>query len=103
VSFTFDARTMRPSPLRARRFLRGERLRDTATASGLTEHYVSQAERGERELAGRVLHSLAIHFQTDAAVLVQEMRRWRARETQRQRDRWAALLAREAGGEAKGP
>jgi hypothetical protein len=91
---------MRPSPLRARRFLRGERLRDTAAATLLPEQYVSQAERGERDLAGRVLHALAIHYQTEATVLVAEMARWRDRETLRQRERWAAILAREAVGKA---
>lgn len=66
----------RPSPLRVRRLLRGARLLDVARATGLPLVYVSQVERGDRPLAGRVLHALARHYQTSADRLVSEMRRW---------------------------
>ena len=71
--------TKRPSPLRARRLLRGERLLDVARATGLHETYVSLLERGERPLHGRPLVRLADHYRTAAAQLVAEMERWAAR------------------------
>ncbi len=72
----------RPSPLRARRLLRGERLRDVARATGLHETYISLAERGDRVLGGRLLVRLAEHYATPAEVLVLEMRRWASRESE---------------------
>ena len=73
----------RPSPLRVRRLLRGSRLRDVAGATGLPDVYISQAERGERVLAGRPLLALAAYYQTPADRLTAEMERWLAREAGR--------------------
>jgi transcriptional regulator with XRE-family HTH domain len=70
----------RPSPLRARRLLRGERLRDVARAIGAHDTVVSLLERGDRPLRGRLLHALAAHYATPAAQLLAEMARWIERE-----------------------
>jgi transcriptional regulator with XRE-family HTH domain len=79
----------RPSPLRVRRILRGARLRDIATATGVQVMSLSELERGERPLAGRMLGILADYYQTAPERLVVEMARWAAREA--------------AGSEVKGP
>ena len=70
----------RPSSLRVRRLLRGERLRDVADATGLQTMAVSEAERAERPLAGRLLRRLSEHYATPGEQLVLEMRRWSVRE-----------------------
>ena len=70
----------RPSPLRLRRIHRGARLRDIATATGIHAVYLSELERGERPLAGRLLAVLADHYRTPPQTLVSEMGRWAARE-----------------------
>lgn len=79
----------RPSPLRIRRLLRGARLVDVANATGLHAIYISQAERGERRLAGALLRLLSVHYQTAPERLAAEMARWLAQDG--------------AGEEAKGP
>jgi transcriptional regulator with XRE-family HTH domain len=66
--------------LRARRLLRGERLRDTARAIRVHDTALSLIERGDRPLRGRILHALAAHYCTAPAVLLAEMARWCARE-----------------------
>ena len=79
----------RPSPLRARRCLRGQRLIDVAAATGLHAVTLSQLERGERPLTGRSLQLLAKAYATPPERLSLEMTRW--------------LTQDGAGEEAKGP
>jgi transcriptional regulator with XRE-family HTH domain len=69
----------RPSPLRARRLLRGGRLRDVAHAIGTTDSALSRLERGEAHLVGPVLRALARFYATPPATLVDQMRAWAAR------------------------
>jgi hypothetical protein len=71
--------TGRPSPLRARRCLRGARLVDVSAATGLHPVWLSQVERGERPLTGRSLRLLAELYGTAPERLALEMQRW-ARE-----------------------
>jgi transcriptional regulator with XRE-family HTH domain len=70
---------MRPSPLRARRVLRGLRLRDVENATGIADTMLSALERGEAKLLGPRLRRLAAFYATPAARLVDEMRAWAAR------------------------
>jgi transcriptional regulator with XRE-family HTH domain len=69
---------LRPSPLRARRLLRGARLYDVAQALGVHETTVSLLERGQRALTPQLLGALAAYYATPAAQLRAEMERWRA-------------------------
>jgi transcriptional regulator with XRE-family HTH domain len=69
----------RPSPLRARRILRGKRLLDVARAIGISETVLSRLERGEARLVGPVLRNLARFYSTPPTRLVDEMRTWAAR------------------------
>src|SRR5262245_32381548 len=69
----------RPSPLRARRFLRGLRLRDLSNATCVPDAVLSLVERGEIPLRGRVLHQLAHFYSTPAETLSGEMARWYSR------------------------
>jgi transcriptional regulator with XRE-family HTH domain len=66
----------RPSPLRVRRFLRGLRLRDVADAVGAHETLISEIERGDSPLRGRVLHALANFYTTPSDRLLFEHERW---------------------------
>ena len=66
----------RPSPLRARRLLRGLRLRDVERATGIADTVVSRLERGEAKLLGPRLRRLAEFYQTPPARLADEMRAW---------------------------
>jgi transcriptional regulator with XRE-family HTH domain len=68
----------RPSPLRARRLLRGARLYDVATALGVHETMVSLLERGQRRLTPALLARFAEYYSTPAARLREEMDRWAA-------------------------
>jgi transcriptional regulator with XRE-family HTH domain len=70
----------RPSPLRTRRFLRGWRLRDVERRTGIRDCTLSEIERGEMPLRGRALHRLASLYATPSQQLLDEMRRWVARE-----------------------
>jgi transcriptional regulator with XRE-family HTH domain len=70
---------MRPSPLRARRLLRGLRLRDLENATGIADTMLSALERGEEKLIGPRLRRLAAFYATPPARLVDEMRAWAAR------------------------
>lgn len=70
----------RPSPLRARRLLRGLRLRDVQRDTGIPDSALSQLERGEMPLLGRRLAALARLYQTPADRLADEMRRWLSSE-----------------------
>jgi transcriptional regulator with XRE-family HTH domain len=76
----------RPSPLRARRILRGKRLRDVAHAIGTTDSALSRLERGEARLVGPVLRELARFYATSPSRLVDEMRAWTERAAGRARD-----------------
>ena len=67
----------RPSPLRARRLLRGERLYDVGAAIDAHPTLISQVERGLRELTPRLVARLAVYYATPAARLLAEMDRWR--------------------------
>jgi transcriptional regulator with XRE-family HTH domain len=69
----------RPSPLRARRILRGQRLVDVARATGIADSTLSRLERGEARLVGPVLHELARVYATSPSRLLDEMRAWAAR------------------------
>jgi transcriptional regulator with XRE-family HTH domain len=71
----------RPSPLRARRLLRGLRLRDLANDVDLHETTLSEVERGDTPLRGRVLHRLAAYYQTPSDRLLLEHERWQQRAT----------------------
>jgi transcriptional regulator with XRE-family HTH domain len=66
----------RPSPLRARRLLRGLRLRDVERATGIADTVLSRLERGEAVLLGPRLRRLAQFYATPAGPLADEMRRW---------------------------
>ena len=68
----------RPSPLRARRLLRGLRLRDVENATGVRDTTLSELERGETPLIGYRLARLADFYATDPHRLRDEMDRWRA-------------------------
>lgn len=69
---------MRPSPLRARRLLRGWRLRDLARLTGVHEQQLSLLERAELPLRGRWLGELARVYSTPGDTLRGEMARWTA-------------------------
>jgi transcriptional regulator with XRE-family HTH domain len=70
----------RPSKLRLRRLARGLRLRDVSVAIGVHDTILSQVERGEAPLRGKLLHALAGFYQTDALALLAEYDRWRQRD-----------------------
>src|SRR4029453_16634406 len=70
----------RPSPLRARRLLRGLRLRDVERAIGIPDTVLSALERGEAKLLGPRLRRLATFYATPPARLVDEMRCWLRRK-----------------------
>jgi len=65
-----------PSPLRARRLLRGLRLRDVERGTGIPDTTVSRLERGELPLVGRWLAQLAQFYATPPQALRREMERW---------------------------
>jgi transcriptional regulator with XRE-family HTH domain len=73
----------RPSPLRARRLLRGLRLRDVEFATGLTAALVGALERGEFWPSPNAFAALARFYETPVARLAEEMTRWTVTETQR--------------------
>jgi transcriptional regulator with XRE-family HTH domain len=73
--------SMRPSPLRARRLLRGWRLRDLARQTGIHDMTLSLLERAELPLRGRWVTELARIYHTPVETLRGEMARWVA-ETQ---------------------
>src|SRR5262245_16227113 len=73
----------RPSPLRIRRLLRGQRQHDVARAIAVSSTLISQLERGDVPLGGPYLHRLARHFATAPAQLVAEMERWALGEARR--------------------
>jgi transcriptional regulator with XRE-family HTH domain len=73
---SYLAQPRRPSPLRARRLLRGMRLRDLSLATGLADALLSALERGEHPLRGRALRVLASYYVTTADGLRAEMERW---------------------------
>ena len=85
--FRMPAEAGRPSPLRARRCLRGQRLIDVAAATGLHAVTLSQLERGTLPLTGRSLQLLAQLYATAPERLTLEMARWLSQD----------------GEEAKGP
>jgi len=70
--------TERPSPLRARRLLRGLRLRDVELATGIPDTTVSRLERGELSLIGRRLVRLAAFYATPPKAIRDEMDRYTA-------------------------
>src|SRR4029453_19116250 len=67
---------VRPSPLRARRLLRGWRLNDLERATGIADTVLSRLERGEHPLLGSWLRRLAAIYDTRADVLAAEHERW---------------------------
>jgi transcriptional regulator with XRE-family HTH domain len=69
----------RPSPLRARRLLRGLRLRDVERATGIADTVVSRLERGEAKLLGPRLRRIAEFYATPPTRLTDEMREWARR------------------------
>src|SRR4029453_10996093 len=68
----------RPSPLRARRLLRGWTLRDLERATGISGSTLGLGERGELPLRGAVAQQLARVYATPLARLREEMTRWEA-------------------------
>jgi transcriptional regulator with XRE-family HTH domain len=82
----------RPSPLRARRLLRGLRLRDVERAIGIADTALSALERGEAKLLGTRLRRLAEFYQTPPARLADEMRAWADRPDARLRGGSPAAL-----------
>jgi transcriptional regulator with XRE-family HTH domain len=68
--------TSRPSPLRARRLLRGETLFYVARALEISEPLLSLLERGQRRLSPPTLEKFAALYQTDPSRLQAEMQRW---------------------------
>jgi transcriptional regulator with XRE-family HTH domain len=68
----------RPSPLRARRLLRGQRLYDVGAAIGAHQTMISLVERGQRPLTPPLLARLATYYKTPASRLRDEMARWSA-------------------------
>jgi len=69
---------MKPSPLRARRLLRGLVLRQVEDATGISGSMISALERAEVPLRGNRLENLARFYATPPARLVAEMRAWTA-------------------------
>jgi hypothetical protein len=69
----------RPSPLRARRLLRGLRLRDVEKATDIPNTTLSRLERAELPLVGYWLTRLARFYAADPSALKQEMERFSAR------------------------
>jgi transcriptional regulator with XRE-family HTH domain len=70
--------TSRPSPLRARRLLRGQRLADVARALRVHATLISLIERGERSFTLCMLNRFAAYYRTPPQRLQAEMDRWRA-------------------------
>ncbi len=68
----------RPSPLRARRLLRGLRLRDVGRAADVPDTTLSRLERGELPLIGPWLRKLAAFYATPPDALRREMERFAA-------------------------
>jgi transcriptional regulator with XRE-family HTH domain len=72
--------------LRLRRLARGWRLRDLRDVVGVDEATLSQVERGDQPLRGRVLRKLAETYATSSARLLYEHERW-------ERTRRSAIVA----------
>jgi transcriptional regulator with XRE-family HTH domain len=70
--------SMRPSPLRARRLLRGWRLRDLSRETQIEQTTLSLIERADLPLRGRWLAQLARVYHTPGDTLRAEMERWAA-------------------------
>jgi transcriptional regulator with XRE-family HTH domain len=66
----------RPSPLRARRLLRGWSLYELQLATGIQEAELSLIERGRAPLKNSRLVRLATAYQTNADRLAAEQDRW---------------------------
>jgi transcriptional regulator with XRE-family HTH domain len=66
----------RPSPLRARRLLRGWTLYELQCATGIQEPELSRIERGRVLLKNSVLLRLAAAYATSADRLADEQARW---------------------------
>jgi transcriptional regulator with XRE-family HTH domain len=75
--------TTRPSPLRARRLLRGETLFYVARALEIHETTLSLLERGQRPLLPYMLKKLGALYQTEPSRLASEMARWVAQGGER--------------------
>jgi transcriptional regulator with XRE-family HTH domain len=73
----------RPSPLRARRLLRGQRQVDVARAIAVSPMVISMLERGEMELGAPYVARLARHYATAPEQLLAEMARWEVGEARR--------------------
>ena len=65
-----------PSPLRARRLLRGLRLKDVEQVTGIPDTTLSKLVRGEIPLLGLRLRKLADLYETPADILTREMSRF---------------------------